>query len=67
MSWVVGNGVDPPGIGVPSLLGWVAWKLELGEAFFAIGTGYVWPVAGVKCGKEDAVDRSLVSDVTVES
>ena len=37
VSCVGGNGVPPPGIGVPSLLAWVAWRLEPGVGFFDIG------------------------------
>ncbi len=37
VSCVVGNGVLPPSKGVPSLLAWVAWRLELGVGFFGTG------------------------------
>lgn len=37
VSCVVGKGVPPPGIGVPSLLAWAAWRLEPGVVFFDTG------------------------------
>lgn len=37
VSCVAGKGVPPPGMGVPSLLAWVAWRLEPGVGF--LGTG----------------------------
>lgn len=60
-------GVLPPGIGVPSLLAWVAWRLELAVGFFGTGGRYVWPSEGVKLGREEAVESSFVREVTVES
>lgn len=67
VSCVAGKGVPPAGIGVPSLLAWVAWKLEPGVGIFDTGGRYVWPSDGVKLGREDAVESSLVREATVES
>lgn len=37
VSCVAGRGVEDPGIGVPSLLGWATWKLEPGVGVLFAG------------------------------
>jgi len=56
-------------MGVPSLLACVVCK-EVGvDVVVGLGTGgvYVYPRAGVKMGRVEAVERSFVREVTVES
>ena len=50
-----------------SLLCCVSWALGADLVAFGAGGMYVWPRDGVKIGKTDAVESSLVSEVTVES
>jgi hypothetical protein len=56
-----------PGMGVLSLLLCVGCVLVVAVKGLDVGGRYVWPREGVKSGRGDAVERSLVRQETVES
>lgn len=70
-SWAVGSGVLVDGAvegrGVAPSVVCVVWMLDPGVGFLSLGSRYVWPMAGVKLGSEEAAASILVNDVTVES
>lgn len=67
VSCVAGMGVFPPGSGEVPLLICVACEFTPPVGFFGTGGRYVWPVAGVNVGKEDASAISFVREVTADN
>ncbi len=67
VSCVAGMGVFPPGNGEVAPLICVACRFAPPVGFFDTGARYVWPVAGVNVGKEDASAISFVREVTADN
>ena len=67
VSCVAGMGVFPPGNGEVAPLICEACKLAPPVGFFETGGRYVWPVAGVNVGKEDASAINFVREVTADN
>ena len=67
VSCVAGMGVFPPGNGEVALLICVACTFAPPVGFFDTGARYVWPVAGVKVGNEDASAINFVREVTADN
>ena len=67
VSCVAGMGVFPPGNGEVAPLICEACKLAPTVGFFETGGRYVWPVAGVNVGKEDASAINFVREVTADN
>ncbi len=67
VSCVAGMGVFPPGSGEVALLICVACIFAPPVGFFGTDGRYVWPVAGVNVGNEDASASSFVREVTADN